>query len=156
MFWIISEYCEQLQRQILPDIEDDICPKAGLSRIVHVKCFLCFSKYCYDVFDIYHEQAIIAFEIDGNGTLGIEQDFIVLTQWYIRWVLDLSGNSYDSTGYCWDFYVVGQLNAAFGLFFILVFTNQDAFAYRLDYFESFCLDFFFFTHFARFSVNIWF
>jgi len=66
-----------------------------------------------------------------------------LTQWYVQRVFDLSGNSYDSAGYRGDFYVVGQSDAAFGLFFVLVFANQDTFAYRLDYFKRFCFDLFF-------------
>ncbi len=45
---------------------------------------LCLSKDCHDVFDLNDEQAIITFEIDGNGAFGIEQHFVVLTQWYVR------------------------------------------------------------------------
>ena len=77
---------------------------------------LCFSKDCDYVFDLNDEQAIITFEIDGNGAFGIEQHFVVLTQWYVRRVFDLSGNSYDSAGYRRDFYIVGQSDAAFGFF----------------------------------------
>ena len=43
-----------------------------------------FSKDSDDVFDLDHEQAIITFEIDGNGAFGIEQHLVVLTQWYVR------------------------------------------------------------------------
>ncbi len=45
---------------------------------------LCFSKDCDYVFDLNDEQAIITFEIDGNGVFGIEQHLVVLTQWYVR------------------------------------------------------------------------
>jgi len=62
--------------------------------------------------------------------------------------LDLGGDGYDSAGYRGDFYVVGQLNTTFGLFFILVFANQDPFAYRFDYFERLCFGLFFFVHFC--------
>ena len=44
---------------------------------------LCFSKDCNYVFDINHEQAIIAFEIDWYGAFGIEQHFVILTQRYV-------------------------------------------------------------------------
>ena len=49
-----------------------------------MKMILRFSKDCDYVFDLDHEQAIITFEIDGNGAFGIEQHLVVLTQWYVR------------------------------------------------------------------------
>jgi len=112
-----------------------------------------FSKDCDYVFDLDHEQTIIPFEIDGYGAFGVEQHFVVLTQGYVRRVFNLSGDSYDSAGYGGNFYIVGQLDAAFGLFFVLVFANQDTFAYRLDYFKRLCFDLFFLIHFAQFSAK---
>lgn len=43
-----------------------------------------FSEDRDDVLNLYHEQAIITFEIDGDGTFGIEQHFVVLAQRYVR------------------------------------------------------------------------
>jgi len=60
---------------------------------------------------------------------------------------------YDSAGYRGDFYVVGQSDTTFGLFFVQVFANQDTFAYRLDYFKRLCFDLFFFIHFAQLSAK---
>ena len=123
-----------------PSIHKLKCHKVLLRRM---KMILWFSKDSDYVFDLDHEQTIVPFEIDGNGVFGIEQHLVVLTQWYVRWVFDLGGNSYDSAGYRGNFYVVWQSDTAFGLFFVLVFANQDTFAYRLDYFKRLCFNLFF-------------
>lgn len=94
-----------------------------------------FSEHRDDVIDFDYEQTIIAFEIDGYGVFGIEQDLVVSTQWYIRCVFDFNGDCDDSPGYRWNFYIVRQLDTAFGLLLVLIFVNQDTFAYRLDRFE---------------------
>ena len=126
---------------------------ARLCQVHICGVILCFSKDRHYVFDIDHEQAIIALKIDGYGAFGVEQHFIVLVQPYIRRVFDLSGNSYDSARYRGDFYIVRQLDTAFGLFFVLVLANQNTFAYRLDCFQRLYFSLFLFIHFVSIPIE---
>ena len=100
-----------------------------------VENLLRFSKHGHDIFYFDDEQAVIALEIDGYCTLWIEEDLVVLGKWNVRRVLDLGRDGYDSAGYRRDLYIVGQTDAAFGLFFVLILANQDPAAYRLDRFK---------------------
>jgi len=84
-----------------------------------------FSEDRDDILNLHHEKAIVALEIDGDGPLGIEQNFVVLPQRYVRRVFDLGGNCDDSAGDCGNFDIVRQLDAALGLF--LVFVSIDFF-----------------------------
>ena len=110
--------------------------------------FLRFSEDGDDVFDLYYEQPIVAFKIDGNRPFGIEQHFVVLAQRDVGRVLDLGGDRYDSAGDCGDFYIIRQLDAALGLFLVLVLANQHTFADRLDDFKRLGFTLLVFIHFT--------
>ena len=107
-----------------------------------------FSEDGDDVLDFDNEKPVVAFEIDGDRTFGIEQDLVVLTQGNVGRILYLRGDRYDPAGNGGDFDIVRQLDAAFGLLLILVLTNEHTFADRLDDFQRPCFDFPVFIHSA--------
>jgi len=91
-----------------------------------------FSEDSDNVFDFYYEEPIVALEIYGNCSFGIEKNLIILAQWDIRRVQHLGGNSYDSSRYRGNLDVVRKLYAAFGLLFVLILANKNPLAYRLN------------------------
>jgi hypothetical protein len=117
-----------------------------MTQIRIAKLTLRLSEDGHDVFNLDHEQPIIALKIDGNGPFGIEQDLVVLAKRDVRRVLDFGGDGDDAAGDGGNFYVVRQLNAALGLFLILILADQHAFADRLDDFQRRRFGFLLFTH----------
>lgn len=94
-----------------------------------------FSKYGHDIFYFDDEEAVVALEIDGYCPLWIEEDLVVLGKWNVFGVLDLCRDGHDSAGYRGNLDIVGQADAAFGLFLVLILANQDPAAYRLNRFK---------------------
>jgi hypothetical protein len=95
------------------------------------------SKDGDDVFYFDYEEAVVAFEIYGDGAFGVEKDFVVLFQGVLGGGFDLGRDGYDAAGDGGDFNVVGQLNAALGLLLVLVFAYQDPLANGFDCFNGF-------------------
>jgi len=121
----------------------------------HVNLFSAFSKYRNDVFHFDNEQSVVPFKVDGYRTFWIEKYFVVLQQWYIDSIFDLGRYSNYSSSDGRYFDVVRKLDSAFSLFFVLIFSDQDAFSDRLDDFDSFHFFVFFCIHvFALISSSI--
>ncbi len=77
----IPKYCNNTKSEFEAYLLCAVLAGRWLFQVCICGMILCFSKDCDYVFDLNHEQAIITFEIDGNGAFGIEQHFVVLTQW---------------------------------------------------------------------------
>jgi len=105
-----------------------------------------FSKDGDDVFDLYDEQPVVAFKIDGDRAFGVEQDLVVLAQRDVGRVFNFSRDGNDPAGDRGDFDIVRQLDAALGLLLVLVLANQNALANRLDNLNRRCVVFLVFTH----------
>ena len=105
-----------------------------------------FSEDSDNVFDFYYEEPVVALEIYGNCSFGIEKNLIILAQWDIRRVQHLGGNSYDSSRYRGNLDVVRKLYAAFGLLFVLILANKNPLAYRLNNLKRLRLCLLFFLH----------
>lgn len=88
------------------------------------------------MFEVYDEETVAAVEVYGDGTFGVKEDSVVFGQWNERVLFDFGGDLNDAAGDCGDLDIVGQADAAFGFLFVLVFTNEDAFADWLDGFEG--------------------
>src|SRR5262245_34947704 len=85
-----------------------------------------------DVFDGDDKELIVGLEIDRNGVLGVEEDFVVLPERNVFVVFDLSRDGDDAAsdrGYLGG---VRQGDAALGLPLGLVLADQDASTDRLD------------------------
>ena len=96
---------------------------------------LLFTEDGDDVFDGYDEEAVVAFKNDGDGFFGVEKDAIVLADGVIVVVFDLHADGDDSAGEGGDFNFVGEVDAGFGLLFVLVLANENAWTDRFDGFE---------------------
>ncbi len=88
-----------------------------------------------DIFDGDDEEAIVAFEIDRDGLLGVEEDLVVLADGIIGVVVDECGDGNDSACDGGDFDLVGEMDARLGLLFILIFADEDTVADGFDSFE---------------------
>ena len=95
-----------------------------------------FSEDGDDVFDFYDKKAIVTLKIDGDGAFWIEEDLVILLQRQFGGDFDLGGDGDNSACDGWNLDVIGQLDAAFGLLFVLVFANEDSFADRLNGFKG--------------------
>ncbi len=88
-----------------------------------------------DIFDGDDEEAVVAFEIDGDGVLGVEEDLVVLADGVVGVVFDECGDGDDSACDCGDFDFVGEVDAGLGLFFVFIFADEDTVADGFDGFE---------------------
>jgi len=113
--------------------------------VFDIRPFL-FAEDGYDVFDIDDKKAIVAFKIHRDGSFGIEKDFVILLKGDIGGHFHFCGDGYNPACNGRDFDIVGQLDAAFGLFFVLIFSNEHPFADGLDGFERFIPREIFFVH----------
>lgn len=90
-----------------------------------------------DVFDGDDEEAVVAFEIDGDGVLWVEEDAIVLVDGVAVVVFfEERGDGDDSAGDGGDFNFVGEVDAGLGLLFVLIFADEDALAEGFNGFET--------------------
>lgn len=88
-----------------------------------------------DVFDVDDEEAVVAFEIDGDSVFGIEEDFVVAFEGEHGVGFDFGGNSDDAAGDGGDFDVVRQADTTLGFLLIFILADEDAFADGFDNFE---------------------
>ncbi len=88
-----------------------------------------------DIFDGDDEEAVVAFEIDGDGVFRVEEDLVVLTDGVVGVVFDECGDGDDAAGDCGDLDFVGEVDAGLGLLFVLVFADEDTVAEGFDGFE---------------------
>lgn len=89
-----------------------------------------------DVFDWDDEEAVVAFEVDGHRVLGVEEDAVVAFDGVVEVFFDFGGDGEDAAGQGRDFDLVGQVDAGFGLLFVIVLAEEDSLAERLDDFEA--------------------
>lgn len=82
------------------------------------------AEYRHDILDWDNEVLVVGFKIDWNRVFGVEQDFVVLSQWDVFVVGDLLANCDDSAGNRRDFRCVRQGDTAFGFSFGFVFEDK--------------------------------
>ena len=87
------------------------------------------------MFDVDNKESVVTFKIDGYSPLWIEQDLVVLRQGYVFGISNFGRDCHDSAGYRRNFDIIRQTDTAFGLFLVLILSNQDPAAYRLNRFK---------------------
>jgi hypothetical protein len=82
-------------------------------------------KYSNDVLDRHDKEAIVALEVDWNGTLWIKKNAIVLRDRPVIICSNLQAHRYDSARKRRNFDLVWQMDAGLGLLSRLVLPQQD-------------------------------
>src|SRR5207253_4753853 len=83
-------------------------------------------EYRQHPIEVYYEQPVVMFELDGDRLAGVEEHFVVLADGLILVILDGLGDGDDATGDDRDLVTVGQDDSALGLSFVVVLTHNDA------------------------------
>lgn len=92
------------------------------------------TEHRHHVFDRDDEEAVVAFEVDRDGVLGVEEDSVVLIDGVVALGDDLGADGDDAAGEGWDLDLVWQVEAGLGLLLVLVFADEDA---EADWFDGF-------------------
>ena len=95
-----------------------------------------FAENGDDVLDGDDEEAVVAFEVDGDGALGVEEDFVVLFDGVLFVFFDFGGDGDDAAGEGGDLDFVGQVDAGLRLLLVFVFADEDAGADGFDDFQG--------------------
>lgn len=89
-----------------------------------------------DVLNRNDEESIVAFEIHGDAVLWVEENAVVLLDRVVLIARDLGADLDDTTCDRRDFDLVGQVNSGLRDFLVLVLSDQNAVAERLDCFDG--------------------
>lgn len=109
----------------------------GRAAIV-TRLFAC-SVFAEDSDDVFHrndKEAIIAFEVNWNAVLGVEEHTVVALDRVVVIPINFGADRNDASGQGGDLNLVGQVNARLGLLLIVVLAYQHTLADRLDNFDG--------------------
>ncbi len=108
-------------------------------------CTVCRERVCVglgvfaedgdDIFDGDDEEAVVAFEVYGDGLFGVEEDAVVLADGVVGVVFDLGGDGDDASCDGGDLDFVGEVDAGLGLLFVFIFADKDTVSDWFDGFE---------------------
>src|SRR6185436_11926974 len=82
--------------------------------------------------DAHDEQLVVVFQLDGNGLARVEEHLVVLADRLILVIFDRLGDGDHAAGNDGDLVRIGQHDAAAGFSLVVVLTDDDALADRLD------------------------
>ena len=94
-----------------------------------------FAEDSDDIFDGDDEEAVVAFEVYGDGLFGVEEDFVVLADGVVGIVFDDGRDRDHAPGDRGDLDFVGEVDPGLGLLFVFIFADEDAVADGFDGFE---------------------